>query len=351
MKTTKILAILVLALGLMVWPATVSEAGPMGTAFTYQGHLYDANYVADGLYDFQFKLYDSNDPCTGNQIGGDVNKPDVDVIAAYFTVELDFGGVFDGNGVWLEIGVRPGEMNDPNEYTFLEPLQEVTPTPYAIYAETAEKGGDQAGNFYIAGNLGIGKTDPSEKLDVEGNIHASGSIKSGNSLTLDGDYYKLITSSGEMYFGRGPTGNFGDVKVGIGTTNPSEKLEVAGNVKVSGTGNGVIFPDGTKQTTAASGGASFPPPAYNSGWVSINPGYTIDLTHNIGGNVDNYVVDLQFKTDNGNINNVGYGCYYDTIGRSFGASWSGLTNTKINVSRRMYGGWTDQVRVRIWVYE
>ena len=134
MKTTKILAILVLALALIVCVAEVSKAAPLGTAFTYQGHLYDANYVADGLYDFAFKLFDdSNDPCSGNQLGSDVNKPDVDVIDGYFTVELDFGGVFDGNAVWLEIGVRPGEMNDPNAYPPLSPRQEVTPTPYALH--------------------------------------------------------------------------------------------------------------------------------------------------------------------------------------------------------------------------
>jgi N-acetylneuraminic acid mutarotase len=43
-------------------------------------------------------------------------------------------------------------------------------------------------------------------------------------------------------------------KVGIGAANPSEKFEVSGNLKVSGSGNGLIFPDATKQTTAATGG-------------------------------------------------------------------------------------------------
>jgi hypothetical protein len=42
--------------------------------------------------------------------------------------------------------------------------------------------------------------------------------------------------------------------VGVGVDAPAQKLEVAGNVKVAGTGNGIIFPDGTKQTTAANGG-------------------------------------------------------------------------------------------------
>ncbi len=46
----------------------------------------------------------------------------------------------------------------------------------------------------------------------------------------------------------------GDGNVGIATTSPTEKLEVNGNIKISGTGNGVKFADGTSQTTAATGG-------------------------------------------------------------------------------------------------
>jgi hypothetical protein len=42
--------------------------------------------------------------------------------------------------------------------------------------------------------------------------------------------------------------------VGIGTTNPTQKLEVAGSVKLTGAGSGIIFPDGTTMTTAAAGG-------------------------------------------------------------------------------------------------
>jgi hypothetical protein len=45
-------------------------------------------------------------------------------------------------------------------------------------------------------------------------------------------------------------------RVGIGTTAPSEKLEVGGNIKMTGTGNGITFPDGTTQTTAATSGGA-----------------------------------------------------------------------------------------------
>ncbi len=141
MKSAKILLILVLALGLMVcWPTTASAADAMGTAFTYQGHLYDANHVANGTYDFQFKLYEYVGLPVNDyfQVGNDVNKPDVDVIDGYFTVELDGFmpfpyTVFNGDARWLEIGVRPGDQNDPCQYTILDPRQEITPTPYAFY--------------------------------------------------------------------------------------------------------------------------------------------------------------------------------------------------------------------------
>ncbi len=156
MKTVKMLTILVLALAIIfTWPA-VSEAQwppePMGSAFTYQGHLYDANHVSNGEYDFEFKLF--VDPCkTGPpyHIGDPVTIYNLDVIDGYFTVELDFNHpyAFGGFAHWLEIGVRPGELEDPNEYTILSPRQELTPAPYAINADKL----DGASSSSFAGAL------------------------------------------------------------------------------------------------------------------------------------------------------------------------------------------------------
>ncbi len=207
----------------------------IGTAFTYQGRLTDNNDVADGLYDFQFKLFDS--AADGNQINEDVNIHDIDVIDGYFTVELDFGSVFDGNDVWLEIGVRPGELEDPNVYSVLSPRQEVTATPYAIYAAS-----------------GPGVEAP---LILSGS--SSGPIISGTN-----------TGSGPGVYGSG--GTYGVYGQSTGYAGYFE-----GDVKVNGYSAGVIFPDGTKQTTAAlpPSGGQVPPDFCIMGDTWLSPeGYT-----------------------------------------------------------------------------
>jgi hypothetical protein len=67
---------------------------------------------------------------------GQRSVPGVGVTNGLFTVpSLDFGAVFNGDWRWLEIAVRPG--GSVLDFSVLSPLQELTPTPYAIYAENA----------------------------------------------------------------------------------------------------------------------------------------------------------------------------------------------------------------------
>jgi hypothetical protein len=65
--------------------------------------------------------------------------------------------------------------------------------------------------------VGVGTTNPTEALDVLGNIHASGTIKSGSSITIDGNSDSITSNSGNLYFGDENVQTTG--KIGIGSPN------------------------------------------------------------------------------------------------------------------------------------
>ncbi len=118
---------------LSVTSARLSTSHAQGTAFTYQGRLNDGANPANGRYDFRFKLY--NDPYGSFQVGASYLTNSVPAGNGLFTTTIDFGaGIFIGGTNWLEVGVR---TNGGSGYTVLSPLQTLTPTPSAIFAETA----------------------------------------------------------------------------------------------------------------------------------------------------------------------------------------------------------------------
>ena len=234
-------------------------------AFSYQGRLIDSNNVADGLYDLRFKLFDFD--VAGHQVGSDVNKPDVDIIDGYFTVEIDFGDVFNGDGRWLQIGVRPGAST--GSFTTLNPRQEVLPSPYAMYAKKAgyaETAGGTAGGivptditnwntaFGWGDHSGAGyltsytETDPIFAVSTAGGIvptditnwntaYSWGDHSTSGYLTSESDPQVGTISSNYVPKWNGSalvTGTiFDNGNVGIGITSPSEVLDVNGNININ----------------------------------------------------------------------------------------------------------------------
>ncbi|WP_408040839.1 hypothetical protein [Tenacibaculum amylolyticum] len=112
-------------------------------------------------------------------------------------------------------------------------------------------------NIHKSGNVGIGKSGPSEKLEVVGNVKASSFIVNSGlfssdlnsnmlSFSRDGvSYINNRNSNGSIAIRTGGTANVDllvDAKgdVGIGTTNLSSKLTVKGDIAV---GNGSNYKD------------------------------------------------------------------------------------------------------------
>ena len=87
-----------------------------------------------GSNDLTFTLY--NAVSGGTTVGTSNVVNDLVMTNGLFTVTLDFeAGAFDGTGRWLQIAARPGAS--AGAYTNLAPRTSITPTPYAVFANTA----------------------------------------------------------------------------------------------------------------------------------------------------------------------------------------------------------------------
>src|ERR1051325_8017723 len=91
-------------IGLLALAGGVTQAAPLGTAFTYQGRLDQNSQPANGNYTMRFALYDA--PAPGGNLVNGTNLLPVAVTNGLFTADLDFGpSVFAGEARWLEIAV------------------------------------------------------------------------------------------------------------------------------------------------------------------------------------------------------------------------------------------------------
>ncbi len=126
-----------IAFALLCFFAIAAHAAPLGTQFTYQGKLEDNNQPANGLFDFEFRLFDAL--AGGAQAGSVVLSSDIPVENGVFSVELDFGpGAFGSQARWLAVAVRAG--NSVGAYDALTPRQALTAAPVAQFALAGNPG-------------------------------------------------------------------------------------------------------------------------------------------------------------------------------------------------------------------
>ena len=118
------------------------------------------------------------------------------------------------------------------------------------------------------------------------------------------------------------------------------------------TGNGYVS---AAQIAAPAADLFHNEPVYDSGWEPIDKNQEKKFQHNIGGQPDRYVVDLQFKDEGDKgVNQQYYGSniYTEEKGPAIfseGAYWYFLTSENISIYREINDTSAPEARVRIWV--
>ena len=197
-----------------------------GTAFTYSGQLQNNGSPASGTYNLTFTLFNTN--ISAVAIAGPVTNNAVFITNGLFTVLIDFGpGVFTGETNWLQIGV---ETNGVSSFTTLSPRQQLTPVPYAIYAENAGivsasqltsvgNGNGGSGNFFVGPS---GNSTTSGSLNTANGADALFSNTSGSYNTANGYTALYSNTSGSANTANGLAALYANT---IGYNNTADGFE------------------------------------------------------------------------------------------------------------------------------
>ncbi|HZB43592.1 MAG TPA: tail fiber domain-containing protein [Pyrinomonadaceae bacterium] len=241
------------------------------------------------------------------RVGIGTDKPEATLDVAG-TVRARGGIVFE-DGTVLKSAKDAGGTLNATSLTAITNAGDTTPTNVAgtgtsgRLAKWLETGGaGTLGDSAITesgGNVGIGTASPTTRLEVSDSQTGAGTpfVINNTAAPVGGAFYglfqglapnmgnndsayvafgKTASTNNRAYFSYNHAGNgspnnrltfgfFGadnlfnvlaNGNVGVGTTAPAQKLDVAGNIRMTGAGNGIIFPDGTKLTTATGGGGT-----------------------------------------------------------------------------------------------
>jgi hypothetical protein len=177
--------------------------------------------------------------------GADVTLDGLQSIASIFsstTAAVDKGGT-------LLLGGQTGNVTANYGFAQLKGAKESAIAGdysgyLAFYTVPAASGMTEKMRITSTGNVGIGMTNPGTKLQVAGDIYASGYVQAGLAVMQTSGGYATFGSNADANAVRINTNAYGagsdgitvvqGGNVGIGTTAPTAKLDVAGTLRSTG---------------------------------------------------------------------------------------------------------------------
>lgn len=150
---------------------SITAGAPITTAFSYQGRLSDNGQLANGSFDLRFVLYDAS---TNGTAVGTPSPSDVDdtaIAGGLFTATLDFGpAALNGDARWIEVAVRAGSVANSNRTD--NTYTKLLPRQ----ALTAAPYAAQLRGAFVDSSLrmGLGTTNPTHRLQVVPLSNATG---------------------------------------------------------------------------------------------------------------------------------------------------------------------------------
>lgn len=238
--------------GVLVCVAVAAAQTPVGHGVSYQGVLQQGGSAYTGTVDVMGELFDA--ATGGSAVGTPAEVLGVTVSDGLFSVEFDFGAdAFGTRQRWLEVSVRDA---GGASYTTLSPRQKVTAAPQSQGPWSVVDGNA----VLTEGRAGIGTTTPGAQLHIDGAGssllslwlqnpgNSTGSLEFGSPngfpglaafanngnrrdfrfgdrgiYLLAGDSSAKPSDFSGLFIGE-------DGSVGIGTTDPTRRLYVSGDV-------------------------------------------------------------------------------------------------------------------------
>lgn len=271
----------------------------------------------------------------------------------------DYGGYFSGllGGVYGEAYCNPALHPGPVYGVYGKASGTVIP-PHpcigiGVYGEGSTTGVQGVGGTGVHGEGDTGVYG--EGGDHGGYFTSTSESGVGVYGGSGGTSYGAIGVKGTSSYGTGvygvggDTGVYGEGAVGgsFRATGDGTALETQGRAIVHGdlqvTGNLTV-------TGQVSG---FPRPNFDSGWVYVTAGGSVTITHNLGGDPEDYVVDMTFRDNvlGSGIHQITYGGDVRPGSDDKGMWWERLDTTLIMVLRSSEDVRCQDVRIRIWVYK